>query len=56
MDKGWCTECGAVYKETPTSFLCPKCRKKIASQNAKARKLSEIGHKARKKHKEAENG
>lgn len=48
MTKGWCVECGAVYNETPTSFICPKCRKKKASESAKKRKLSELGHKARR--------
>lgn len=52
MSKGWCTECGAVYNETPTSFLCPECRKKKVSQSAKKRNLSKLGHKSRKKHKE----
>ena len=49
MTKGWCVECGAVYDETPTSFICPKCRKNRASQNTKDRNLSELGHKARRK-------
>lgn len=48
MTKGWCVECGAVYNETPTSFICPTCRKKKASESAKKRKLSELGHKARR--------
>jgi predicted RNA-binding Zn-ribbon protein involved in translation (DUF1610 family) len=41
MTKGWCVECGIVYNETPTSYLCPKCRKKRALQSAKSRNLSE---------------
>lgn len=42
MTKGWCVECGIVYNETPTSYLCPKCRKKRTSQSAKSRNLSEL--------------
>jgi predicted RNA-binding Zn-ribbon protein involved in translation (DUF1610 family) len=53
MTKGWCVECGAVYNETPTSFICPKCRKKKASQSAKSRNLSELGHIERRKYKES---
>lgn len=56
MTKGWCVECGAVYNETPTSFICPKCRKKKVSESAKKRGLSELGHKARREqNKRAEN-
>lgn len=53
MTKGWCVECGIVYNETPTSYLCPKCRKKRTSQSAKSRNLSELGHIARRKYKES---
>ena len=52
MAKGWCVECGNPYNETPTSFICPKCRKKKASESAKKRNLSELGHIARKNKKE----
>lgn len=49
MTKGWCVECGAVYNETPTSFICPKCRKKKASENAKKINLSGIGQRSRQR-------
>jgi predicted RNA-binding Zn-ribbon protein involved in translation (DUF1610 family) len=45
--RGLCVECGAVYNETPYSFLCPKCRKKKQSESAKRRNLSKIGNEAR---------
>lgn len=48
MTKGWCVECGAVYNETPHSFLCPKCRKKKASEGARKNALSALGNAARK--------
>ncbi len=45
--RGLCVNCGAVYRETPYSFLCPKCRKAYQSESAKKRNLSKIGNAAR---------
>ena len=46
-----CEICDNVF-QTKYAFICPKCRKKIASERAKKIKLSKIGNEARLKRSE----
>ena len=42
-----CEKCEKVFMGGANAFICPKCRKKILSENAKKRNLSKIGNEAR---------
>ena len=42
-----CEHCEKVFMGGANAFICPKCRKKILSKNAKKRNLSKIGNEAR---------
>jgi predicted RNA-binding Zn-ribbon protein involved in translation (DUF1610 family) len=48
-----CEICGNVF-QTKYAFICPKCRKKIASERAKKINLSKIGNEARWKRSDTE--
>lgn len=54
MTKEMCCDCGKVFNAGPNAFLCPKCRKRRQSEQAKARGLSKLGAEAySKKRREA---
>ena len=42
-----CEHCEKVFMGGAKAFVCPKCRKKIASERAKKINLSKIGNEAR---------
>lgn len=44
-----CEYCEKVFMGGAYSYVCPKCRKKIASENAKKVSLSKLGCDARKR-------
>lgn len=46
MTKNICEDCNAVYEGGPRSFLCPRCRKKRLSDEAKRRNLNKLGNDA----------
>lgn len=47
-----CEYCEKVFMGGKQAFICPKCRKKIASDNAKKRNLNKLGVDARRKRSE----
>ncbi len=47
-----CEYCEKVFMGGEHAFICPKCRKKIVSDNAKKRNLSKLGVEARRKRSE----
>lgn len=56
MAKEICADCGKVFDGGAHQFFCLDCRKRRLSEAAKIRKLSELGHEARRKKKgEREN-
>ena len=44
-----CEKCEKVFMGGEKAFICPKCRKKIVSDNAKKINLSKLGVEAQKK-------
>ncbi len=49
MIKVVCEDCGAVFEAKVRAFYCPDCRKRKASESAKRRNLSELGHEGYRK-------
>jgi hypothetical protein len=50
-----CEECETVFLGGVNAYICPACRKKRASENAKRRGLSALGRAAQRKKKEGES-
>ena len=50
-----CEDCERVFYGGVNAYICPACRKKRASENAKRRGLSALGCAARQKKKEGES-
>ena len=46
MAKEICEYCEKVFEAGPKTFICPECRKKMLSENAKKRNLNKLGNKA----------
>ncbi len=46
MIKAICEDCNTVFEAKVCAFICPDCRKRRLSENAKRIKLSELGHEA----------
>ena len=44
-----CEYCEKVFMGGAYSYVCPECRKKIASEKAKKINLSKLGYDARKR-------
>lgn len=42
-----CERCEKVFMGGENAFICPKCRKEMASERAKKINLSKIGNEAR---------
>ena len=51
--KDFCHLCGKTYYAGKHSRLCYECRQRIRRENAKKINLSELGHEARRKNKNA---
>ena len=47
MAKEICQDCGKVFEAGRYSFICPECRKKMQSENAKRIDLGGLGRRAR---------
>lgn len=50
-----CEDCEKVFYGGVNAYICPQCRKKRASENAKRRGLSALGREAQRKKKEGES-
>ena len=46
MPKGICEDCESVFEYKVNAFLCPDCRKKKLSRDAKERNLNKLGNAA----------
>lgn len=46
MAKGICEECESVFEYKVNAFICPDCRKKRLSRDAKERNLNKLGNAA----------
>ena len=49
MPKEICEDCGKVFEAGPKAFLCPPCRRRRLSEQAKKRNLNRVGLNARLK-------
>lgn len=51
-----CQDCGKVFDAGPHAFLCPKCRKRRQSENAKKIDLGGLGRQARGARRDEQRG